>query len=96
MLHERFKWGQAIGLLGEAIASDNPQVSLSQSAFLHVDASCLPVPGSSQVPDFGWMSQVMFCHCSAGYLGQHDAQVIHAQSNICCFTTWFAAAVRHC
>ncbi len=28
MLHERFKWGQAIGLLGEAIASDNPQVAL--------------------------------------------------------------------
>ncbi|DBA94183.1 TPA: hypothetical protein ACH3X1_001814 [Trebouxia sp. C0004] len=27
ILHERFKWGQTIGLLGEAVASDNPQVS---------------------------------------------------------------------
>ncbi len=56
MLHERFKCGQALGLLGEAIASDDPQVSLSQSAFLPVDAGCLSVPGSFQAQDFGWMS----------------------------------------
>ncbi len=48
MLHERFKWGQDIGLLGEAIASDNPQVSLSQSVFVPVDASSSSVPGSFQ------------------------------------------------
>ena len=26
MLHERFKWGQAWGLLGEAMVSEDPQV----------------------------------------------------------------------
>ena len=46
MLHERFKWGQALGLVGEAIASDNPQARLSQSVALPEDASCFSVPGS--------------------------------------------------
>ncbi|KAL0030024.1 hypothetical protein WJX79_001712 [Trebouxia sp. C0005] len=40
MLHERFKWGQAIGLLGEAIASDNPQASaLMKHVFQHLQRS---------------------------------------------------------
>ena len=46
MLHDRFKWGQALSLVGEAIASDNPQAGLSQSVALPEDASCFPVPGS--------------------------------------------------
>ena len=64
MLHARFKWGQAIGLLGEAISSENPEVGLSQSACVPVDASCLSVRGSFQVQDFGWMNLDLPSHVS--------------------------------
>ena len=46
MLHDRFKWEQALGLVGEAIASDNPQAGPSQSVALPEDAGCFSVPGS--------------------------------------------------
>ncbi|KAL0027210.1 hypothetical protein WJX77_003862 [Trebouxia sp. C0004] len=45
ILHERFKWGQTIGLLGEAVASDNPQVlveELMTNADMRADAVISP------------------------------------------------------